>query len=75
MQRSMPRPWLVVCTFLCIQPGPSLGSPVPSRHKSWWLRLAGILFCPGEAVLKYVSSYDDFRRDEEEDPLKRQLIC
>lgn len=30
---------------------------------SWWLRLAGILFCLGEAVLKYVSSNDDFRRD------------
>lgn len=29
----MPRQWFVACTFLCIQPGPSLGSPVPSKHK------------------------------------------
>lgn len=39
--------WWVVCTVLCIQPGSSLGSPVPSKHKllaeagqplvlSWW---------------------------------------
>lgn len=72
----MPRPWFVACTFLCIQPGPSLGSPVPSKHKlvseAGWLASS---LCLGEAVLKYVSSSDDVRRDEEDEPLKRQLIC
>lgn len=41
---------------------------------SSWLRLDSLLFCLGEAVLKNLSSNDDFRGCEEE-PLKRQLRC